>query len=210
MTSPERFERAMDDIEFELQERLDFFENAGMDLQSHRLQAKTRYDLDMLREIGHCRSVENYSMHFDGRKHGERPYCLLDFFSACAKTFHGSKEKFLVIMDESHVTLPQLGGMYHGDKARKDNLIEHGFRLPSAADNRPLKNHEFQSLVPQLLYVSATPGERELKQLCECTDQLMPEQDPKEKRKPLLKDALGEIQGLSLIHILTLPTNREV
>ena len=201
MTSPERFERAMDDIEFELQERLDFFEKAGMDLESHRLETKTRYDLDMLREIGHCRSVENYSMHFDGRKHGERPYCLLDFFSACAKTFHGSKEKFLVIMDESHVTLPQLGGMYHGDKARKDNLIEHGFRLPSAADNRPLKNHEFQSLVPQLLYVSATPGERELKQLCECTDQLMPEQDPKEKRKPLLKDALGEIQGISTMEI---------
>ena len=201
MTSPERFERAMDDIEFELQERLDFFEKAGMDLESHRLETKTRYDLDMLREIGHCRSVENYSMHFDGREHGERPYCLLDFFSACAKTFHGSKEKFLVIMDESHVTLPQLGGMYHGDKARKDNLIEHGFRLPSAADNRPLKNHEFQSLVPQLLYVSATPGERELKQLCECTDQLMPEQDPKEKRKPLLKDALGEIQGISTMEI---------
>ena len=201
MTSPERFERAMDDIEFELHERLDFFDKAGMDLESHRLETKTRYDLDMLREIGHCRSVENYSMHFDGRKHGERPYCLLDFFSACAKTFHGSKEKFLVIMDESHVTLPQLGGMYHGDKARKDNLIEHGFRLPSAADNRPLKNHEFQSLVPQLLYVSATPGERELKQLCECTGQLMPEQDPKEKRKPLLKDALGEIQGISTMEI---------
>ena len=201
MTSPERFERAMDDIEFELQERLDFFDKAGMDLESHRLETKTRYDLDMLREIGHCRSVENYSMHFDGRKHGERPYCLLDFFSACAKTFHGSKEKFLVIMDESHVTLPQLGGMYHGDKARKDNLIEHGFRLPTAADNRPLKNHEFQSLVPQLLYVSATPGERELKQLCECTGQLMPEQDPKEKRKPLLKDALGEIQGISTMEI---------
>ena len=201
MTSPERFERAMDDIEFELQERLDFFDKAGMDLESHRLETKTRYDLDMLREIGHCRSVENYSMHFDGRKHGERPYCLLDFFSACAKTFHGSKEKFLVIMDESHVTLPQLGGMYHGDKARKDNLIEHGFRLPSAADNRPLKNHEFQSLVPQLLYVSATPGERELRQLCECTGQLMPEQDPREKRKPLLKDALGEIQGISTMEI---------
>ena len=140
-------------------------------------------------------------MHFDGRTYGERPYCLLDFFSACAKTFHGSKEKFLVIMDESHVTLPQLGGMYHGDKARKDNLIEHGFRLPSAADNRPLKDHEFQSLVPQLLYVSATPGERELRQLCECTGQNMPEPDPKEKRKPLLKDALGEIQGISRMEI---------
>ena len=201
MTSPERFERAMEDIEFELQERLDYFEKAGMDLEAHRLETKTRYDLDMLREIGHCRSIENYSMHFDGRNFGERPYCLLDFFAACAQTFHGSKEKFLVIMDESHVTLPQLGGMYNGDKARKDNLIDHGFRLPSAADNRPLKGHEFQSMVPQMLYVSATPGERELKQLCECTGQQMPEQDPSEKRKPLLKDALGEIQGISRMEI---------
>ena len=201
MTSPERFERAMEDIEFELQERLDFFEKAGMDLEAHRLETKTRYDLDMLREIGHCRSIENYSMHFDGRNFGERPYCLLDFFAACAQTFHGTKEKFLVIMDESHVTLPQLGGMYNGDKARKDNLIDHGFRLPSAADNRPLKGHEFQSMVPQMLYVSATPGERELKQLCECTGQQMPEQDPSEKRKPLLKDALGGIKGISRMEI---------
>ena len=201
MTSPERFERAMEDIEFELQERLDFFERAGKDLEAHRLETKTRYDLDMLREIGHCRSIENYSMHFDGRTYGERPYCLLDFFAACAQTFHGTKQKFLVIMDESHVTLPQLGGMYNGDKARKDNLIDHGFRLPSAADNRPLKGHEFQSMVPQMLYVSATPGERELKQLCECTGQQMPEQDPREKRKPLLKDALGEIQGISRMEI---------
>ena len=201
MTGPERFEKAIDDIEFELQQRLDFFEKAGMDLEAHRLESKTRYDLDLLREIGHCRSIENYSMHFDGRDFGERPYCLLDFFAACAQTFHGSKEKFLVIMDESHVTLPQLGGMYHGDRARKENLIEHGFRLPSAADNRPLKNHEFQSLVPQMLYVSATPGERELKQLCECTNQPIQISDPKEKRKPLMKDALGEIKGISRMEI---------
>ena len=98
MTGPDRFERALEDIEFELQQRLDFFERAGMDLEAHRLESKTRYDLDMLREIGHCRSVENYSMHFDGRDFGERPYCLLDFFAACAQTFHGSKEKFLVII----------------------------------------------------------------------------------------------------------------
>jgi excinuclease ABC subunit B len=201
MTQPDRFEKALENIEFELQQRLNFFEKAGMDLEAHRLESKTRYDLDMLREIGHCRSVENYSMHFDGRSFGERPYCLLDFFAACAQTFHNSKEKFLVIMDESHVTLPQLGGMYHGDKSRKENLIEHGFRLPSAADNRPLMAHEFQSLVPQILYVSATPGERELKQLCEATNQPMPRVDPKEKRKPLLKDALGEIQGISRMEI---------
>jgi excinuclease ABC subunit B len=201
MTSPERFERALEDIEFELEQRLDFFEKAGKELEAHRLETKTRYDLDLLREIGHCRSVENYSMHFDGRNHGMRPYCLLDFFAACALTFHGSKEKYLVIMDESHVTLPQLGGMYHGDRARKENLIEHGFRLPSAADNRPLKGHEFQELVPQMLYVSATPGERELRQLCEVTGQPMQESDPKEKRKPLLKDALGEIKGISRMEI---------
>lgn len=201
MTSPERFERALSDIEFELSQRLDFFEKAGMDLEAHRLETKTNYDLDMLREIGHCRSVENYSMHFDGRQHGERPYCLLDFFAACAETFHGSKEKFLVIMDESHVTLPQLGGMYEGDRARKENLIEHGFRLPSAADNRPLKAHEFQALVPQMLYVSATPGERELKQLCEVTGQPVIEADPKAKRKPLLKDALGSIEGIPRMEI---------
>ena len=201
MTSPERFEKALEDIEFELDQRLDFFEKAGKDLEAHRLETKTRYDLDLLREIGHCRSVENYSMHFDGRSHGMRPYCLLDFFAACAQTFHGSKEKFLVVMDESHVTLPQLGGMYHGDRARKENLIEHGFRLPSAADNRPLKGHEFQEMVPQMLYVSATPGERELRQLCEATGQPLQEKDPKEKRKPLLKDALGEIKGISRMEI---------
>ena len=201
MTGPERFEKALEDIEFELQERIDFFEKAGRDLEAHRLESKTRYDLDLLREIGHCRSIENYSMHFDGRTFGERPYCLLDFFAACAQTFHGSKEKFLLIMDESHVTLPQLGGMYHGDKSRKENLIEHGFRLPSAADNRPLMGHEFQSLVPQILYVSATPGERELRQLCETTGQPIPEADPKEKRKPLLKDALGEIKGIARMEI---------
>jgi len=201
MTGPERFEKALEDIEFELEQRIDFFEKAGKDLEAHRLESKTRYDLDLLREIGHCRSIENYSMHFDGRTFGERPYCLLDFFAACAQTFHGSKEKFLVIMDESHVTLPQLGGMYHGDRSRKENLIEHGFRLPSAADNRPLMAHEFQSLVPQILYVSATPGERELRQLCETTGQAVKEPDPKEKRKPLLKDALGEIKGISRMEI---------
>ena len=201
MTGPERFEKALDDIEFELQERIDFFETEGKELEAHRLESKTRYDLDLLREIGHCRSIENYSMHFDGRTFGERPYCLLDFFSACAQTFHGSKEKFLVIMDESHVTLPQLGGMYHGDRSRKENLIEHGFRLPSAAENRPLMGHEFQSLVPQMLYVSATPGERELRQLCETTGQPIQEPDPKEKRKPLLKDALGEIKGIARMEI---------
>tara|TARA_Y100001980_G_C14556056_1_gene346232 strand:- start:4835 stop:7159 length:2325 start_codon:yes stop_codon:yes gene_type:complete len=171
MTSPDRFERALTSIESELQTRLKYLRDHGLDVEAQRLHQRTKYDLEMLREIGHCSGVENYSLHFDGRNSGDRPYCLLDFLSACAKQFHGDKTKYLVIMDESHVTLPQVGGMYYGDKSRKLNLIEHGFRLPSAADNRPLKISEFQKLVPKLLYVSATPGERELRQFCEITNQ---------------------------------------
>ena len=174
MVSPERFENALENIETELDGRVAELKSEGKDLQAYRLEQRTQYDLEMLREVGHCTAVENYSMHFDGREPGERPYCLLDFFSAAAKQFHGDHKKFLVIMDESHVTLPQVGGMYGGDKSRKLNLIEHGFRLPSAADNRPLKLHEFQELVPQMVYVSATPGERELLHLCETTGQEIP------------------------------------
>ena len=174
MTSPERFEAALASIEHELNQRSKWFANQGRELERYRLEQKTEYDLEMLREIGHCQSVENYSLHFDGREPGQRPYCLLDFFAACANQFHGDPSKYLVIMDESHVSLPQVGGMYHGDKSRKDSLIEHGFRLPTAADNRPLKLPEFQSLVPQMVYVSATPGERELRHLCEITGQAVP------------------------------------
>ena len=174
MTSPERHEQALQDIEDELDGQIAQLKSEGKELEAHRLEQKTRYDLEMLREVGHCTAVENYSMHFDGRKTGERPYCLLDFFAASAKQFHGNPDKYLVIMDESHVTLPQVGGMYPGDKSRKDNLITHGFRLPSAADNRPLLIKEFQKLVPRLLYVSATPGERELRHLCEVTGQPIP------------------------------------
>ena len=174
MTSPERHEAALEAIEDELEGRIATLKSEGKELEAYRLEQKTQYDLEMIREIGYCSGVENYSMHFDGRNPGERPYCLLDFFAAAAKQFHGDPEKFLVIMDESHVTLPQVGGMYGGDRSRKLNLIEHGFRLPSAADNRPLKIHEFQKLVPQMVYVSATPGERELLHLCETTGQDVP------------------------------------
>ena len=174
MVSPERFEAALENIETELDGRVAELKSESKELEANRLEQRTRYDLEMLREIGHCTAVENYSMHFDGREHGERPYCLLDFFAATAKQFHGNPDNFLVIMDESHVTLPQVGGMYAGDRSRKLNLIEHGFRLPSAADNRPLKQKEFQKLVPQMLYVSATPGERELLHLCEVTGQDAP------------------------------------
>lgn len=174
MTSPERYEAALGSIEDELDDRIAHYSSLGHELERHRIEQRTRYDMEMIREIGHCQSMENYSLHFDGRERGQRPYCLLDFFAACAKQFHGNPDKFLVIMDESHVTLPQVGGMYYGDRSRKESLIEHGFRLPTAADNRPLKLPEFQKLVPQMVYVSATPGERELRHLCEITGQSLP------------------------------------
>jgi excinuclease ABC subunit B len=175
MTSPERFAQALEDIEDELADRIAFFEKEGKELEAHRLETKARFDLEMMRETGHCKSIENYSRHFDGRAAGVRPYCLLDFFAACAKQFHGDPRNYLVIMDESHVTLPQLQGMHAGDHSRKANLIEHGFRLPSAFDNRPLRIDEFQALVPQMMYVSATPGERELRHLAEVTGQEVPD-----------------------------------
>ena len=174
MTSPERFMKALESIQDEMEWRCGDLKTKGKELEAHRLETRTTFDLEMLSETGHCKAIENYSRHFDGREEGERPYCLLDFFAACANQFHGDSDKFLVIMDESHVTLPQLKGMYAGDASRKENLIEHGFRLPSAADNRPLKISEFQSLVPQILYVSATPGERELRHLAEVTGQEVP------------------------------------
>jgi len=216
MTSPERFERALTSIELELKETVENFRNNSLDVEAQRLEQRTKYDLEMLREIGHCSGVENYSLHFDGRKNGERPYCLLDFLSACAKQFHGSEKKYLVLMDESHVTLPQVGGMYFGDRSRKLNLIEHGFRLPSAADNRPLKISEFQKLVPQMLYVSATPGERELRHLCETTNQKIssslmhvkggggvniPELQSKDPNAESMFELLQKIKGIARMEI---------
>ena len=174
MTSEENFSRSLDEIEEELDDRVNWFESKGLDLESNRLQQRTRFDLEMLNEVGSCKGVENYSRHFDGRERGERSYCLLDFFSSNADQFHGGPERYLVIMDESHVTLPQVGGMHGGDFSRKKNLVDFGFRLPSAYDNRPLRIDEFQDLVPQMVYVSATPGERELRHLAEVTGQEVP------------------------------------
>ncbi len=174
MTSEEKFGQAVEDIETELDQRVDYYHSKGMEMEAHRIEQRTKFDLEMLNEVGSCKGVENYSRHFDGREKNERAYCLLDFFSTCAEQFHGDAEKYLVIMDESHVTLPQVGGMYGGDYSRKKNLIDHGFRLPSAYDNRPLRIDEFQELIPQMLYVSATPGERELRHLAEITNQPIP------------------------------------
>ncbi len=146
--------RAVEDIKIELKQQLQKFEKAGKVLEAERLKRRTNYDLAMIREMGYCNGIENYSRHFDGRKPGEPPFSLLDYFT---HTKDG-KPDFLTIIDESHVTVPQLGAMYAGDRSRKENLVEYGFRLPSAVDNRPLMFDEFEERVGQTIYTSATPG----------------------------------------------------
>jgi len=153
VTTASRLERALISIEQELEERLTHLRGKNKLLESQRLESRTRYDMEIMRETGTCHGIENYSRHFDGRRPGERPWTLIDYFP----------EDFLLIIDESHVTLPQLRGMYEGDRSRKKNLIDYGFRLPSAYDNRPLKFDEFERLMPQTIYVSATPAHYELK-----------------------------------------------
>jgi excinuclease ABC subunit B len=152
VAGPERMERAIVGIEKELGERLTEFEGQGKLLEAQRLRMRTTYDIEMMRQIGTCSGIENYSMHVDGRQPGEPSYTLLDYFP----------DDFLLVIDESHVTVPQIGGMYEGDASRKRMLIEHGFRLPSAADNRPLRWDEFVERVGQTVYLSATPGSYEL------------------------------------------------
>jgi len=148
VANPQRMERAIKTIQHELDERLAELERQNKLLEAQRLRMRTNYDLEMMREIGFCSGIENYSRHVDGREPGEAPFTLLDYFP----------DDFLCIIDESHVTVPQVGGMYEGDRSRKQTLVEHGFRLPSALDNRPLTFEEFRSRTPQTLYVSATPG----------------------------------------------------
>ncbi len=152
VTSKERVGKAIAQIELDLGEQVDFFRKEARELEAKRLYERVTYDVEMIREIGHCSGIENYSRYFDGRKPGMRPFCLLDYFP----------EGFLTIIDESHVTIPQIRAMYGGDLARKMNLVEYGFRLPAAIDNRPLKFEEFESLTKQLIYVSATPADYEL------------------------------------------------
>lgn len=152
ITSREKMLHACDTIEEELKERLQYYQDAAKPLEYERIDNRTRHDIEMLREVGICPGIENYSRHIDGRKPGERPYCLLDYFP----------DDFLLIVDESHVMLPQIRGMFNGDRSRKETLVEYGFRLPSALDNRPLRFEEFEKLIPQAIYVSATPGDYEL------------------------------------------------
>lgn len=156
-------ERVLRDIEAELEARVAELEAQGKQLEAFRLKQRTRYDMEMLREVGYCSGIENYSRHLDGRRPGEPPYTLLDYFP----------KDYLVLIDESHMTLPQLRGMYHGDRSRKLTLIEHGFRLPSALDNRPLRFDEFIRKIPQAIFVSATPGDWELKHSSQVVEQLV-------------------------------------
>jgi len=152
VAGPERMERAINGIELELEGQLATFERQGKLLEAQRLRMRTTYDVEMMRQVGSCSGIENYSMHIDGRQPGSAPNCLLDYFP----------EDFLVVVDESHVAVPQIGGMYEGDMSRKRNLVEHGFRLPSAMDNRPLKWEEFLGRIGQTVYLSATPGKYEM------------------------------------------------
>jgi excinuclease ABC subunit B len=152
VTERETIERAVIRIRAELAERLSLLRSAGKLLEAQRLESRTTFDVEMMLEVGTCAGIENYSRHLAGRQEGERPACLIDYFPP----------DFLVVVDESHVSLPQINGMYNGDRARKETLVEYGFRLPSALDNRPLKFEEFMTLVPQMINVSATPGELEL------------------------------------------------
>ncbi|MFS2923678.1 MULTISPECIES: excinuclease ABC subunit UvrB [unclassified Bacteroides] len=152
MTTKEATLRAIHEIEDDLTKQVAFFESIGKEYEAKRLYERVTYDMEMIRELGHCSGIENYSRYFDGRAAGTRPYCLLDFFP----------DDFLIVIDESHVSVPQIRAMYGGDRARKINLVEYGFRLPAAMDNRPLKFEEFQEMAKQVIYVSATPADYEL------------------------------------------------
>ena len=152
VTSHSRLEEAIKMIQYDLQVQVDQFQQQGKFLEARRLQERVNHDIEMLRELGYCSGIENYSRYFDGRRPGQRPFCLLDYFP----------DDYLVVIDESHVTVPQIRAMYGGDFSRKSVLVEYGFRLPAAIDNRPLTFEEFESLVPQVIYVSATPAEYEL------------------------------------------------
>ena len=152
VTSKEQTEHAIRAIQDDLVKQIDFFNEMGDPIKAQRIKERVEYDMEMIKELGHCSGIENYSRYFDGREEGQRPYCLFDFFP----------DDFLLVIDESHVSVPQISAMYGGDRARKTNLVEYGFRLPAAFDNRPLKFEEFQELVHQVIYVSATPADFEL------------------------------------------------
>lgn len=186
----DKMETAIRNISDELDERLNEFNLSNKLLEAQRLEQRTRFDIEMLQEMGYCPGVENYSMHLSGRKWGEKPYSLLKYFP----------EDYLTIIDESHVTLPQIRGMYNGDRARKETLVEHGFRLPSAKENRPLRFDEFESSINQIIYVSATPGAYELSRSSNIVEQIIRPTglvDPEVIIRPVkgqVEDLLGEVK----------------
>jgi excinuclease ABC subunit B len=190
VTSRETIGRAVGEIRAELEEQVRLFESQGKLLEAHRIRQRTEYDLEMLTELGYCNGIENYSRILDGRAAGTPPHTLLDFFG----------DDFLVLVDESHQTVPQIGGMYEGDRSRKQTLVEHGFRLPSALDNRPLRFDEFLERVPQLLFVSATPGAYELRESTNVAEQIIRPTgvvDPEVELRPTtnqIDDLLNEIR----------------
>jgi excinuclease ABC subunit B len=191
-TPKEICDYTVDSIEKELKERIAHFQKEGQILEANRIEERTLYDLEMLREFGWCPGIENYSLYLSLRKPGEAPYTLINYFP----------NDFITIIDESHATIPQIGGMYHGDRSRKKTLVEHGFRLPSALDNRPLNFEEFEERVHQVLYVSATPGPFELKktqnkvteQIIRPTGLIDPEVEVRSS-KGQIDDLMGEIQN---------------
>src|SRR5690606_8723064 len=185
-----RIENAVAEIGRELNERCAELERQGKLLESHRLRQRTQYDMEMLREMGFCSGIENYSRILDGRRPGSRPYCLVDFFP----------DDFVCFIDESHQTVPQLGAMYEGDRSRKQTLVDYGFRLPSALDNRPQRFEEFLSIVPQIVFVSATPGEFERRHSARIVEQIVrptgivdPQIDVRDTRNQI-DDLMNEIK----------------
>ncbi len=190
---PDRIAAASESIRQEMEERVRFFENQGLLVEAQRIAQRVEYDLEMMQELGYCSGIENYSMHLSNRAPGMRPYCLFDFF----------KDDFLTVIDESHVTLPQLQAMYKADRQRKQTLIDHGFRLPSALENRPLMFEEFDGLTGQTIYVSATPGEHELSRSAAPVDLVVRPTgllDPEIEVRPLegqLDDVIAEIRKVS-------------
>ena len=190
VTTKEKMERALGTIRAELENRLKELRDGGHLLEAQRLEQRTRYDMEMMEEMGYCSGIENYSRHLAGRKPGQAPYTLLDYFP----------DDFLIMIDESHVTLPQLRAMYAGDRSRKESLIEYGFRLPSALDNRPLKFDEFTERINQIIYVSATPGPYEMEVQTNMAQQIIRPTgllDPKVEVRPIegqMDDLLGEIR----------------
>jgi len=193
VTPKDRLERAIQSIEAELEERLEYFRKRGKLLEAERLEMRTRYDLEMIRELGYCSGIENYSRHLDGRAPGEPPATLIDYFP----------KDFLLVIDESHQTIPQLHGMFNGDRSRKETLIEYGFRLPSALDNRPLKFEEFEQKINQVIYTSATPGPYEREKSSRIVEQIIRPTglvDPEVVVKPVegqVDDLINEIHEVA-------------